>query len=35
MAVRFAAFLLAQKVNVWRLVVEEVTDEAFHGEINF
>jgi hypothetical protein len=29
-----AAFFLTQKRNLWRLVVQEVADEALHGQVN-
>jgi hypothetical protein len=32
---RIAAFLLAQKSNLRRLVMQEVTDEAFDGQVYF
>ena len=32
---RIAAFLLAQKANLRRLVMQEVTDEAFDGQVYF
>jgi hypothetical protein len=32
---RIATLLLAQKSNLQRLVMQEVTDEAFDGQIHF
>ena len=32
---RLAALLFAQELNLWRLVVEEVTNVALHGQVNF
>jgi hypothetical protein len=34
MASRVAAFFFTEKPNLWRLVVQEVSDEAFDGQVN-